>query len=83
MKKKGSALGSLILLTLVSIGPIGWFFIDLFEKRYDRLVFLFVVSLALAVICAVFWTLFFSKTSADGDRENEAEDDGADELKNE
>jgi len=56
MKRKGGALASLILLTLVSLGPIGWFFVDLLERRYDRLIFLFVTSIIVTAICAVFWT---------------------------
>ena len=59
MKRKGGALASLILLTLVSLGPIGWFFVDLLERRYDRLIFLFVASIIVTAICAAFWTAYF------------------------
>jgi hypothetical protein len=58
--KKVNRLGlwSNIMLTLVSIGPIGWFFLDLADQRYDRLRKLFIISLVVCSISTCFWVLW-------------------------
>ena len=48
-----------ILLTIVSLGPIGWFFIDLSIERYDRMTFLFTVSIILTIATTLFWIFYF------------------------
>ncbi len=61
-----------ILLTFVSLGPIGWFFIDLLiYERYDRLIFLFVISIILTSICTYFWTFYFRYRNDDKKQDND------------
>jgi hypothetical protein len=41
--------------TLVFAGPVGWFFLDLSDGRYDRLVWLFVMSLVTCALATWRW----------------------------
>ena len=43
------------MMTFVSLGPIGWFFVDVLSEKYDRLLQLFVISIICAVLSTVFW----------------------------
>ncbi len=47
-----------VALSFVSLGPIGWFLIDYYSHRYDRLVFLFVSSLLLSILSTLLWVLY-------------------------
>jgi len=44
-----------VLFTLISLGPVGWFFIDLSTGRTDRLAFLYIVTILAAVIATIMW----------------------------
>lgn len=57
MKKQRRNFSSAVCATLVSFGPVGWFFIDYFSKRYDRLPSLFLWSIALTILSTVVWVL--------------------------
>lgn len=49
-----------IIMTFISCGPIGWFFYDvLICKRYDRLIYLFIMSLLVTCISTVMWLFYF------------------------
>lgn len=48
-----------ILMSLVTLGPIGGFIIDFLSGEYDRLLMLFVVSLGCTILSTIFWMDLF------------------------
>jgi hypothetical protein len=48
-----------IFTTIILAGPVGWFFIDLSDKNYSRMPFLFVISLIVTVVAVIQWMMFF------------------------
>lgn len=43
------------VMTLVTLGPIGWFFIHWSSGNYDKLPFVFVASLICTILSTIFW----------------------------
>lgn len=50
-----------IALSAVSLGPVGWFFVDYYSQRYERLAFLFVTALLLSILSTVFWGVYINR----------------------
>lgn len=48
-----------IIFTIISLGPIGWFVVDFLSMQYERLLFLFCISILLVILTTVFWFLHF------------------------
>ena len=44
-----------VVMTVVTLGPISWFFIDWFSQNYDKLPALFVASLFCIILSTVYW----------------------------
>lgn len=44
-----------VVMTLVTLGPIGWFFINCFSQNYGKLPALFVVSLLCVILSTIYW----------------------------
>lgn len=42
-------------MTLVTLGPTGWFFIDWFSQNYDKLPVAFVAALLCTILATIYW----------------------------
>ena len=42
-------------MTLVTLGPVGWFFINWSSESYDKLPVVFVVALLCTILSTIFW----------------------------
>ena len=47
--------GGPVVMTLVTLGPTSWFFIDWFSQNYDKLPVAFVAALLCTILSTVFW----------------------------
>jgi hypothetical protein len=61
MKKNGKSVVTPILATLISIGPIGWHIVHIFNNENDRLLLTFGWSIFASVFTTVLWMLYFKK----------------------
>ena len=59
--KKSFNLFTPLMLSVVSLGPIGWSIIDILEQKTDRLILLFITSIVLVVIDTIAWCVYFIK----------------------
>ena len=50
-----------IMFSIVSLGPVGWFFVDYYSQRHERLAFLFVTALLLSILSTVFWGVYINR----------------------
>lgn len=44
-----------VVMTLVTLGPIGWFFINWSSESYDKLPLVFVAALLCTILSTIFW----------------------------
>ncbi len=42
-------------MTLVTLGPVGWFFINWSSESYDKLPVVFVAALLCTILSTIFW----------------------------
>jgi hypothetical protein len=54
-----SVLWSAIAMTMTSIGPMGWFLVDLADQHYERLDKLFFASLVMCALSTWRWIAWF------------------------
>jgi hypothetical protein len=47
--------------TIILIGPVGWFFVDINTQYYDRLPFIFISSLILTTVTTFLWKNYFDE----------------------
>ncbi len=59
MKFKTASISTPILTTFVSLGPVGYFILELLEGKIDRLLFLFIVSIAVTIVSTLTWVIYF------------------------
>jgi hypothetical protein len=59
-----------LITTIILAGPVGWFFIDLSDKNYSRIPFLFVMSLVLTAVSTIQWMIFLKNKADLKDKNN-------------
>ena len=65
-KKNSKSIMMPVMLTLISCGPIGWFFLDtLIFNRYDRIIYLSILSILLTCLSVSAWFFYFKYKNLD------------------
>ena len=72
---KPSFLFSAILISIIALGPYGWFFIHLFNEEYHRLALLFVISNLMTAVVCFYWSLYFKFKRTDKEELNDELED--------
>lgn len=62
--KKPFSISVPLMISIISLGPIGWSIIDILDKKAERLLLLFIISIVLVVIDTIFWCKYFSKDNS-------------------
>ena len=70
-EKKPYSLAVPLLGLIISLGPVGWTVLDILSERYDRLLFLFILSIILTIYDTICWCCYFSKDNTFDTEENE------------